>query len=128
MGGDTVALGGGQSNVRACTVPNLTTQRLHVCTAICRRGSSAEKYSPVPPVPKNVLAPIWLLPGRIPVQPGAGSHGFATDFILGATVSGRRDPDSDLCTASGGWGIEPVANGITDGVPALWRSWPLHTG
>jgi len=30
-----------------------------------------------------VFAPIWLVPGRIPSQPGAGSHGFATGMLLG---------------------------------------------
>jgi hypothetical protein len=35
------------------------------------------------------------------------------------TVSGRREPDSELCSASGGWGIEPITDGITGGLPVI---------
>ncbi len=46
-----------------------------------------------------VFAPTWLVPGRIPDQPGARSHRFATDRIKERTVSGSRELDSDVCTA-----------------------------
>ena len=35
-----------------------------------------------------VFAPNWLAPGRIPGQPGAGSHRFATDCMC-ATNAGQ---------------------------------------
>lgn len=36
-----------------------------------------------------VFAAIWLVPGRIPDQPGAGSHRFATDCMCATNV--RQD-------------------------------------
>jgi hypothetical protein len=48
------------------------------------------------------FAPIRPVPGRIPDQPGAGARLFATDCITGSTDSGRREPDSDLCSAASG--------------------------
>jgi len=39
-----------------------------------------------------VFAPTWLVPGRIPDQPGAGSHRFATDCITGGFSREGADP------------------------------------
>jgi hypothetical protein len=71
-----------------------------------------------------VFAPNWLVPGPIPDQSGGGSHRFATDCTTGRTVSGRRGRDSDLCSASGGWGIEREIPCIErdDGPPSLESS------
>jgi hypothetical protein len=40
------------------------------------------------------------MPGRIPGQPGAGSHRFATDYITGRTVSGSRERDTAMMSVS----------------------------
>jgi hypothetical protein len=47
-----------------------------------------------------VFAPIRLVPGRIPGQPGATSHRSATDCITGRTVSGRRERDTGMMSVS----------------------------
>jgi hypothetical protein len=73
----------------------------------CVRISMTARYGGQVPMSSTatiVFAPTWLVPDRIPDQPGAGSHRIATDCITGRTVSGRLGPDSDLWSASGGWG------------------------
>jgi hypothetical protein len=93
------------------------------------RISISARYGGQAPINSSAtveFAPTWLVAGRIPDRPGAGQHRFATDCITGWTVSGRHQPDSDLCSASGGWGIGPITDGITEGTAGADRHLPFR--
>jgi hypothetical protein len=60
-----------------------------------------------------VFAPIWLVLGRIPDQGVPDRSALQQTASREGIVSGRREPDSDLCSASGGWGIEATTTGMT---------------